>query len=106
MELCHRARSRGYAVRVAYGSRVYHKVGAALGSGVTPSKAYYNCRSKLILARRILNPVSRSIYLPVFYLNVLRRLVAAHDPLMRQAIRDAVLDGRRDIGGLWQRHGQ
>jgi GT2 family glycosyltransferase len=106
MELCHRALHRGYGVRVAYRSRVFHKVGASLG-GMTASKAYYNHRSKLILAGLILSPLGRAIYRPVYYINILRRLVAAaHDPLMRGAICEAVRDGRRGIGGVWRYHGQ
>jgi GT2 family glycosyltransferase len=106
MELCHRALSREYAVSVAYRSRVFHKISASM-SGMTASQAYYNHRSKLILARRILTPLARAAYHPVYYVNIVRRLAeAAHDPIMRQAICEAVRDGRRDIGGVWQRHGQ
>jgi hypothetical protein len=55
-DYCVRARDLGFGVRFAPRARVWHRVSAASGGGLTPYKMYHRVRSNLMFLRRHARP--------------------------------------------------
>jgi len=109
VEICTRALKKGYKVLVARDAKVLHKVGTSLGPGLTPSRAYYIYRNKLILMKDLLSVPERVLFVLLFHVKVCLRLLQAlvqRNWALAQAILEALKDGWRAKGGKWRFHGK
>lgn len=100
-DLCLRVRKKGYKVVCVQRAKIWHKVSATTGGGLTPQKAYLKARSGVKFYKRF---VPKSLYyttVPVCALTYvivssLIQLCKGREELFRAYVR-GFLDGRRDL---------
>lgn len=108
VEICRRALRKGFKVLVSRDSRVFHKVSAAMGAGLTPAKAYYIYRNKLLLMHDILSLPEKILFICLFHLKATSRIIYSlfkRNYKLAKAIFEALKDGWRGKTGKWKRHG-
>lgn len=111
LEICTRARQKGFKVLMARDSQVYHKgsattwkVSAPPGKGVNPLNAYYSYRNKLLICRELLSPGARVVFAVIFHAVLGARIGQAlltRNYKLARAIVQAVKDGWAGVGGKW-----
>jgi len=106
IDLCTRAKKCGLKVAMVRNSKVYHKESASIGGPLSPIAVYYSLRSRILLARKLLNLRDRVVFWLLFtgarIIRMLEWLVKGNRPLLRAswlAIRDG-LKGKSGKGLL------
>lgn len=106
IDLCMRAKRCGHKVAIVCNSKVYHKEGASIGGPLAPIAIYYSLRSRILLARKLLNLRNQAVFGLLFtgarIIRTLEWIVKGNRPLLRAswlAIRDG-LKGKSGKGPL------
>lgn len=105
MDICHRIRKEGYAIRYEPRSIVYHKVSRSTGGEkFNPYTAYYSYRNKLLFLRRTFSFPFMSVLFGVYVACLLRdvaRILLKHENKkdLLLAVGNGVKDGLLSCGG-------
>jgi GT2 family glycosyltransferase len=86
MDWCFRGRKLGFRVVYVPQARVYHKGGASTGGEGRPLVEYYQTRNLIYFMRKHAAPYHWIMFVPVFCLTVMKRLIRAFRRGNRAAI--------------------